>query len=301
MLGREMDNTTKSFAQKIVSELEAIRRLIYDAVSLPRPSLRSTEDTEREAENIKLRPKLQTPQPSDTTNAHPLVTQSYVSAHRPGRRFEWLKEHSVEMIGVFVLVIYTTYTALNLSAIRESNNINREAVISVQRAFVTPQAFMALAITDATRKIVTDWQFYIPWGNSGVTPTRYAVTHSSFAPYYGVIPGNFPFPDLGPSKRTPLVLGPKATLTSSALQVPVGVLRSINPTGLHLYFWGWLSYNDTFARTKRHVTEVCRELTQINGDVSNPNQPVQWIFTLCDHHNCVDEECADYEIAIGKR
>ena len=216
-------------------------------------------------------------------------------------RFKWLKKHAVEGIGVIVVGLYTIVSNCTFHEIQETNRINREALVSVQRAFINPQAFLSIPITSPSRKIITDWQFYFPWENSGATPTQHAITHSSFLLFDSAISDGFPFPDLGSARNTPLVLGPKATLTSAPLQIPVTILKSISPTGPHLYFWGWLAYNDTFTQTKRHVTEVCRELTQIIGDFSNPNQQVQWIFTLCEHYNCVDDECKDYEAAVQKR
>jgi hypothetical protein len=55
-----------------------------------------------------------------------------------------------------------------------------------------------------------------------------------------------------------------------------------------------MRYNDVFPNTAPHITEVCRELTGVYGNASSFAAPTQWVYTLCPHHNCTDEECNDY-------
>lgn len=50
------------------------------------------------------------------------------------------------------------------------------------------------------------------------------------------------------------------------------------------------SYNDTFDRTPRRLSEFCAEL--VNVSIKGPE--VGWQTVACRAHNCYDEDCPDY-------
>jgi hypothetical protein len=58
----------------------------------------------------------------------------------------------------------------------------------------------------------------------------------------------------------------------------------------HLFFWGWATYNDIFPKTPQHISMFCIELTEVRGQLT-PGTGYQFLWSLCGHHNCVDDEC----------
>lgn len=195
-----------------------------------------------------------------------------------------------------ILVISAIYQSCVLKeqsvAMLESNSINREALVSVQRAFVTATNQHHIdRLTNPSGKQVLSYRFMINWENSGVTPTRDAVHHVNWQAMLEALPKDFKFTDLGSTENVPLVLGPKASIGSSPLNIDTGTMKLVQARRVHLYIWGWLTYRDIFENTKEHITMFCRELTDINGDLDTPTGNVKFLFTTCPYHNCTDEEC----------
>lgn len=199
----------------------------------------------------------------------------------------------------FIFVVMTVIVTMKQwQAMVESNNINRDAVISVQRAFVTPGTAQAIKAVQENGQMA--WQFWIPWENSGSTPTVNARGHVNYK--YGLddLPSDFAFPDIGEFRSTQAVVGPRASILSGRLSIVLGTIGLVQLKKLRLHIWGWIAYNDIFTDTPLHVKEFCRELTQVIGDV-NTDQ-VRFVFTNCNSHNCSDRQCQDYEDFVsGKR
>ena len=64
-----------------------------------------------------------------------------------------------------------------------------------------------------------------------------------------------------------------------------------------MFVWGWITYDDIFKNTPRHLSEFCDEITNIKGtpeDITDPAANITWELSLCREHNCSDERCADY-------
>jgi hypothetical protein len=218
---------------------------------------------------------------------------------------EWLRKpenHTYVTTGCAVLAalitaIYTVFAILQWSAMRESNKINREALQSVQRAFVTfsPSLDTIIRITPQTNR-ANFWDFTIPIENSGVTPTRGMTGHADIWTGHDKMPDDFTFPDTGNSPPQLLVLGPKGKTALGPIGVTPDIIEALEsvPKGgsWHLYFYGWAKYRDIFEGTPEHVTKFCYELTSISGDPWMPKKPDLYsYFIACPRHNCTDEEC----------
>lgn len=103
----------------------------------------------------------------------------------------------------------------------------------------------------------------------------------------------------------PQVIGPKESHALGLVEkgedfLPVSkpvsgssVAASSAPLAGHRFFWGWVAYRDVLPGTKRHLTEFCRELRFVGYRSSNQNLSLN--FNSCQHHNCTDESCEDYE------
>lgn len=183
---------------------------------------------------------------------------------------------------------YTIYAKRQWRAVLDSNQINREALISVQRSFVAfpPEISIVRAIDEKTRR-TKSWLFYLPVENSGTTPTRDMRMHVNFDARPGELPEDFAYPDLGSSKNIPIFVAPKSKIFSSPLEISQEVVEKVQQKSLRLYFYGWTTYNDVFEKSRMHRTEFCYEVAglQVNGD------RVLTFITFWHQHNCADEEC----------
>ena len=74
----------------------------------------------------------------------------------------------------------------------------------------------------------------------------------------GDLPVDFDFPDYGKPSR--IVIGPAAVMEANSLRIPIEILQKIRAGEAHAYIWGWVDYNDTFAKTLRHRAEFCLEI-----------------------------------------
>ena len=110
---------------------------------------------------------------------------------------EWL-------VALFTLVImvssivYTVYARKQWRIMRESNNINREGVEAVQRAFVSfrpeVQPFYKTD-KDGSTKVVA-WEFAVPLKSSGATAPKDLLDHVFIEVLPDAMPSNFNFHDL---------------------------------------------------------------------------------------------------------
>ena len=138
---------------------------------------------------------------------------------------------------------------------------------------------------------VQGWEFRPHIGNSGDTPTRNARTHASFRYLPTILPADFTFSDIGQEgPDTPFMLGPKEDATGPNLTVPFAVMEDVKAKTIHLYVYGWLTYQDIFPKTPMHISMFCMELADIRGQLV-PGTGYQFLWTLCPRHNCGDDEC----------
>jgi hypothetical protein len=160
-----------------------------------------------------------------------------------------------------------------------------------QRAYVSFEGLnLGRKITDPTTHKLASVVLFAIWTNSGDTPTKHSRMHYSFLPTGYELPPGFNFIDLGDQKSIPFVLGPKATVATGEMIIPVPALLAVQQ-GAHLYIWGWVTYHDIFDEEKLRVSEFCSDIVNVTGDVTDPNANISITPTLCQEHNCFDEEC----------
>src|SRR5438132_107630 len=89
---------------------------------------------------------------------------NYNSKPAPRTNWQTIIEIAVFLVGIYVAYIYSG----QLNQMIESNRINRDALQSVQRAFVTfSTAFNVMRIADPKTTKVIDYQLTVPMDNSG--------------------------------------------------------------------------------------------------------------------------------------
>jgi hypothetical protein len=223
--------------------------------------------------------------------------QEYKTNNQQSTRVQWISL----WVAVFTASVVFAYTAVTYSLLgtsQEANRINREALISVQRAFVSLKSIQAYYVPD-TQGNITTWDFQGEWENSGTTHTQTLRQHSNYWLDDKPLPNDYAFPDVGPGNDTISFIAPKATVLTGVMSIPSDALREVQAGKYHLYFWGWTAYRDIFRDSKTHLTEYCRKVGPINGDVTKGGG-MRFIYAYCGSHNCVDESCEDYAEAEKK-
>ncbi|NOS76866.1 MAG: hypothetical protein HOP35_02870 [Nitrospira sp.] len=177
-------------------------------------------------------------------------------------------------------------TCKQLNAMNESNRINRDALVSVQRAFVFPKPQIIGAMRDAKGNI-TLLSFAVDWENSGSTPTK-DLTVNIDSKAFDAPPKGDMFPDNTRNLDNSLILGPKATISSDSTRVFGEELKSFQDGKKFLFVWGRARYRDIFTDTAIHRTRFVYEVSW-NKQAGAP------IIMHYHMFNCADEECDHQE------
>jgi hypothetical protein len=191
----------------------------------------------------------------------------------------------------------TTEATRQFSQLQESNRINREALESVQRAFVS----LAHLQQEETLAYGTSYiAFHSQWENVGVTSAN--VTDYLFED--GKLsrePSDDQFEHGVETKplHVSRYIGPHDPYWVGPFMIRTDVLLgSISPQKTERYFfWGWIVYRDVFKHTRLHVTEFCRKATDVGQAISESDKTNIKPFVrleFCEEHNCADEQCKDY-------
>jgi hypothetical protein len=196
---------------------------------------------------------------------------------------------------------------------KQSNEITRNALTSVQRAFVTFRNINVAGGIQCTAdtKVPEGFRFYATWENTGSTPAKSVIMQFTGGPYPWPIDNYVLREGETRDKFHPSVIGPKGTLNSGLYSVRTEDLigRPLKKTGTVM--WGWVVYRDVFKGTKPHVTEFCQTIAALNAEPPQ-NVPVPKSFSIpvgskinfellsCPQHNCADEDCKDYAEVIAR-
>ena len=204
---------------------------------------------------------------------------------------------------------YTYYARQQKNAMLDSNNINRESLQSVQRAFIRLKGITSNGVIKRTDKREERYfDMNANWENSGNTPATetivfFSVDELQGEPDEAKFRGPYKSQDYGVS-----VVGAKGSLDSGIVEKPsaffLGDQTNIPQANIltresnrKIYFWGWVAYRDVFPATAVHITEVCQQLTaSFYEQEPGKKDPVpRFNYQGCHHHNCVDKYCDDYD------
>ena len=194
-------------------------------------------------------------------------------------------------IAAVLIATYTLVMIWQACLTRQSNKTNREAMTTVQRAFVYIDGYDALPIKDNSKPPnVLGIQLVIRIKNSGTTQAKRTRYHHNRAPY--PLPPGYTFPDLDQNGN--IVTDP---IESNAFIAPqstgelASVINFVRAEGQKtVVSYGWIKYHDVFMGTPEHITMFCNEVT-----VYYPSDPTETpVFNKipCKQgRNCTDEEC----------
>lgn len=214
-----------------------------------------------------------------------------------------------------IVMVYAGLTALLAKSASDANSINRDALYSLQRAFVTFKKM------DGIRQVRPGkggaehyWTFYGEYENSGSTPARRATNGFFCGISNGAEPSSRDFIERAQVGQAMMTLGPKASqLVGPTYQEEADVFGSdlgdltkqpknmmvqngrllLDTKHTNLYCWGYLAYRDVFAETPAHLTEFCQKFIGFEYHPSEKSYTLN--FTTCERHNCTDEDCAEYK------
>lgn len=261
--------------------------------ALPRPEKIDGVQPERASGDGGAEPTKDPPLP---VKANPAKKNKTETCHcKPDKTPLWkmVTDALLVIVGGYVAWVYSN----QLTQMINANNFNRDALVSVQRAFVTYPTVQVKGNIDKVTRVHL-WRFNAAADNSGTTPAK--SLHSFFDMGNAGEPTEQQF--RGDHLMHPHYAGPKHELrwgnhvrddqfvfgrTIPANEpVPVEVYSNGK-----VYFWGWSVYQDVFPRTPWHLTEFCYQLVGIEVQTYGSATDTQ----SCETHNCTDDDCEDYD------
>jgi hypothetical protein len=189
----------------------------------------------------------------------------------------------------------------------EANTINKKAIAGVQRAFIvsngvrfesTPSPFNTPKMT-----IPPIWTAFLEMENSGNTPTEKlllnarCVRNPTSIDEPTILKPRTVF-DAGVSRKD--TFGPrqsKVVTSCSLLSVPTAITKS--PDAFWVYIFGTAEYEDEFNRNVAHITEFCYAIPVVFviGRFAEEEDFRENSVSLCNVHNCIDEQCRKDDLA----
>lgn len=161
-----------------------------------------------------------------------------------------------------------------------------------QRAFVFVRGPFALDYNSNQAGQLIDYTVEPNWENSGITPASDVRLNTTLLSRVGLLPDDFSFPDSS-LISAPSTFPPKSTTVGAGKPVPHNDLLAFLQGAQTIYFFGWGKYRDVFKNA--HLTEFCAQAIRYSGEFDNPAKPLMLNWRQCNHHNCSDEDCSDYE------
>jgi hypothetical protein len=110
------------------------------------------------------------------------------------------------------------------------------------------------------------------------------------------VPDDFALKDMAAGQDTPVVLGPRARISSPTLRVTASELLAKQPA--YVYLYGWATYRDIFNGTPLHLTKFCYQSQFTGNPVAATTKGLVRHGGLCtvgEWRNCTDDDCPDYE------
>ena len=228
------------------------------------------------------------------TNEDADICQQWRMANAAEKQIYWLKKQyglTKLEIGLLIGSILVTFAA-TAAALVAAHAAQKSAKVipDLERAFVYISGLhheVDVAKNDKGKTLISI-RIYHHFKNSGATPTKRLIHHSSWKAFEGDIPENFDFPDLGDQEKVPVVIGPGGEILSAPLIIPANNVESAMKGVDAIYMWGWIDYDDVFPDSPRHRTEFCSKL--LLPGLNDAGFPV--VQTLhYKRHNGSDDEC----------
>jgi len=188
------------------------------------------------------------------------------------------------------------FTALLAYVSFEANRLNA----ANQRAIVNFNGPMFGKKMMPDGKKVKSYLVYYGWSNSGRSPAKNAFTQFNDSVGDRRPTKDTDFSSLSQRDTLPLILGPGTMFQVPPVELTVSQLDDVTSGKQHLFFWGWVTYDDGIPGSPRRLTEFCTDVTSVDwsGGPSMAHDDPANTMTIntppCDKHNCYDDTCNDY-------
>jgi hypothetical protein len=180
---------------------------------------------------------------------------------------------------------------------KRSADIAERALTAVQRAFVYAEPIIHIPIIgDGQHDTIVEWQFWLPWRNSGLTPAMKVECQINVVQRRGPpLPAWFPFWDIKGAINNRFVLGPNEVRQAGPVIMPIDRVMKMYRKEVRTYVYGWTLYSDVFER--RHLSRFAVEIARIADDPSKVG-PVNVLYAHMQNHNCADTQCDEEDRQI---
>jgi len=258
------------------------------------------------------KPKLETDKPESTViHARLSLPEAIkVKAETEERTKPWKQDRDfkLQILAVLVGAAVTAIYAGQLDQMIKSNKLTREALESVQRAFI---AYHSIECSRGKSGDRIYWSIHPVYENSGNTPALVAVNAYTIAEGKAEIPEEMfkvGKPGELPDKLISTSIAPKALQHTRPYSLDESYIfgmdlgdRFENFIKSHprddLSIFGWMVYHDVMPKTKPHLTEFCMHFDSPSLIDENPPK-MKFNFANCTQHNCTDEYCPDYSEVV---
>jgi hypothetical protein len=171
------------------------------------------------------------------------------------------------------------------------NAANQRAIIN----FIGPM--VAKKMTPDGKKI-DKWQVNFGWVNNGKNPAKNGFAQYNFSLSDKAVAKDTDFDSLPTRETIPLIVGPGLEYMEEPVDLTDNELKDVSNGKQHLFFWGWMTYDDGNPGSPKRLTEFCSEVAAVNwtgpDDHSDVATSVQITAPPCIKHNCYDDSCEDY-------
>jgi hypothetical protein len=198
----------------------------------------------------------------------------------------------LEVLGILVVGFYTCQAYIANRLARQANGLSREALTSVQRAFIYNSGFRLLSGRPSSPDIATQGGtlsgLESEFENSGATPGSEVIEVTNVCLRGGDIDDGFNYRDLRDNTQNRRAMVAPGTRFKSWFYLTPEQVDSIMKFKTHLYVWGWVWYVDSFQQS--HTTEFCAQYGGF-ADPTGATNVGSFVFDQCPKHNCADDNC----------
>jgi hypothetical protein len=204
---------------------------------------------------------------------------------------------SFQFVILLTTIGYVVVAKHQLNEMSAANGISREALNSVQRAFIYNSGFKLRSDQHPVGddKDVPIIGLETQFENSGATPGTQVVEETNVCMQKGSdIDEDFNYRDLHNTQNVFAMIGPRTGFSSFYHLEPEQV-DAIMKSKTNLFVWGWVKYLDIFGDS--HTTEFCKKyfgFTKQQGATDRADFDVH--FTQCPKHNCADDGCRNEKL-----
>jgi hypothetical protein len=186
--------------------------------------------------------------------------------------------------------------------LQRSVRLAETALTSAEQAFLF-QHGVAITPIKGIDGMMRGWQFIFSWKNSGSTPARRVLLHTSLHTLLrtnpltdpGDLPSDFDFPDTygfrEPTEQVRLSIGPQGEMASNPKTIDMFDLDEAYSRRRRIFMYGWADYTDIFPKTPRHRTEFCFEIVTIVKPDEELAGRSPFLYFAYGRHNGAEDEC----------